>query len=212
LIPALAAAESTNGPARWEKEIHAFELADQSNPPPKRGILFIGSSSIRLWTNVQHDFPKQPVINRGFGGSEIADSVYFMERIVFPCAPKQIVLYAGGNDIHYGKKPEQVFADFQAFVKKAQGGLPDTKITYISIAPNPARWAEVDRVRKANKLISEYIQRETGHPGKLEFVDVFSQMLGEDGLPKVGIYLDDQLHMNANGYQIWVKLLTPFLD
>ena len=148
------AAERPSGSARFENEISAFETADKTNPPPKRAILFIGSSSIRLWKTLPQDFPGHKVINRGFGGSEIADSVYFADRIVFPYEPRMIVLYAGGNDINGGKSPEVVSADFKAFVEKVRAKLPDTRIAYISIAPNPARWSQVERVKAANKLIS----------------------------------------------------------
>src|SRR4029450_11374400 len=106
------AAETVNGPAKWENDIRAFETADKTNPPPKHAILFIGSSSIRLWKTLQQDFSERKVINRGFGGAEIADSVHFVDRIVFPYEPKMVVMYAGGNDINAGKSPEQVFTDF----------------------------------------------------------------------------------------------------
>ena len=208
MIPALAAAESTNGPARWEKEIHAFELADQSNPPPQRGILFIGSSSIRLWKTLASDFPDKQVINRGFGGSEIADSVELAERIVFPYEPRLIVLYAGGNDINAGKSPERVANDFKAFVRKVHERLPQTAIAYISIAGNPARWAQVEKVKAANAMI-EAFARET--PG-LKFINVFPQMLGPDGQPRPEIFSADRLHMNEEGYKLWAKIVRPFLE
>ena len=110
--------------APFEAEIKAFEAGDKTNPPPKEAILFIGSSSIRLWKTMAQDFPRHKVINRGFGGSQIIDSVNYAERIVIPYHPKQIVLYAGGNDINAGKSPEQVFGDFKSFVQKVQAAVP----------------------------------------------------------------------------------------
>ena len=101
---------------RWGKEIRAFEEADKTNPPPRGAILFIGSSTIRCWTNLAQAFPGHQVINRGFGGSHLSDSVAFMDRIVTPYRPKLIFLYAGDNDIAAGKSPEEVLSDFKAFV------------------------------------------------------------------------------------------------
>ncbi len=194
-------------PSKWEKDIAAFEAADKTNPPPKGAILFIGSSSIRMWKSLAKDFPEHKVINRGFGGSEISDSVQFAERIVFPYEPKRIIMYAGGNDINGGKSPERVFADFKAFVEKVRQRLPNTPISYISIAPNPARWAQVEKVKAANALIEEYTQRNP----KLSFINVFPRMLGEDGKPLPDIYLQDRLHMNAKGYAIWTSIIRPLL-
>lgn len=201
-------AAETNSPfARWEKEIAAFEASDKTNPPPKGAIVFVGSSSIRMWKSLASDFPDRAVVNRGFGGSQIIDSVHFADRIVLPYAPRQIVMYAGGNDINAGKTPEQVLADFKVFVAKVQAALPATRIAFISIAPNPARWAQVERVRRLNQLIEDYT-RTNSH---LDFINVFPQMLGPDGQPKPDIFLNDRLHMNERGYALWREIVGGHL-
>ena len=189
-------------------EINAFADADHDNPPPKDAILFVGSSSIRLWKTLAEDFPQHQVINRGFGGSQIIDSVNYADRIVIPHRPKHIVLYAGGNDINAGKSAEEVLADFQAFVRKVREALPHVEISYISIAPNPARWSQAGRVREANRLISTYAR----YDGRVSFIDVFPHMLGRNGLPRPDIFVDDRLHMNAKGYELWTKIVGAHLD
>lgn len=200
------AAEKDNS-IRWEKEIRAFEASDKTNPPPQNANLFIGSSSIRKWTTLAEDFPDYKVINRGFGGSEMSDSVYFFDRIVAPYKPKKIVMYAGGNDIAAGKTPEEVFGAFTNFVAKAHEKLPKTRVAYISIAPNPARWAQVEKVKATNKLIEDFCKTNS----KLAFINIFPAMLGDDGKPKPDIFLKDNLHMNAKGYAIWVPIVREFL-
>jgi lysophospholipase L1-like esterase len=203
--PAFSQEKSKSSP--FESEIKAFEASDRTNPPPQEGILFIGSSSIRLWKTLARDFPGRNVINRGFGGSQIIDSVQFADRVVLPYQPKQIILYAGGNDINAGKTPEEVFADFKAFVGKVQARLPATDIAYVSIAPNPARWAQVEKVKAANRLIEAF----TAMNRKLTFINVFPRMLAEDGQPRPEIYAPDRLHMNAKGYELWVSIIKPYL-
>ena len=193
--------------AKWENEIAAFEAADQKQPPPKGAILFVGSSSIRKWTTLAHDFPQHRVINRGFGGSEIIDSVHFADRIVMPYAPRLIVFYAGGNDIHAGTPPDQVFENFKAFAAKVRSDLPETDLDYISIAGNPARWAEVDKVREVNAKIEAFME---GKP-RLKFINVFPKMMGEDGLPRPENFSPDKLHMNAQGYALWTGIIRPLL-
>jgi lysophospholipase L1-like esterase len=205
LVLAIGAANAQTN--RFDADIAAFEAKDRTNPPPKDAILFIGSSSIRLWKTLERDFPEHKVINRGFGGSEIGDSVRFADRIVVPYRPKLVVMYAGGNDINAGKMPEQVAGDFKAFVEKVRAKLPQTRIAYISIAPNPARWSQVERVKRANELIREF----TKASSNLAFIDVFPHMLGEDGQPRPEIFGDDRLHMNERGYALWTKLVGPAL-
>lgn len=209
LAASLPAQTATNSPKAvpFESEIKAFESADLKSSPPKNGILFIGSSSIRFWSTLAQDFPDKPVFNRGFGGSQISDSVRFAPRIVISCAPRQIVFYAGGNDINAGKTPERVFSDFTNFVAIVHAALPETRIDYISIAPNPARWAQVEKVKAANKAIEEF----TKNNSRLGYIDVFSKMLGADGQPLPDIYRDDKLHMNPKGYELWKGIVGPHL-
>lgn len=193
--------------AKWEKEIAAFEEKDRENPPPKGGIVFVGSSSIRKWVTLAEDFPHHRVLNRGFGGSQIIDSVHFADRIVIPYEPRMIVFYAGGNDIHAHKTPEQVFADFQAFVEKVRAKLPKTEIAFISIAGNPSRWAEVEQVKATNAMVENYIKGKDG----MKFINVFPRMLGTDGLPRPEIFVADRLHMNAEGYKLWTEIVGQYL-
>ena len=208
LAPFILRAEPVADPfAKWEKEISAFEEADREHPPEKGGIVFIGSSSIKKWTTLAADFPHHRVLNRGFGGSQLVDSVHFAERIVIPYAPRMVVLYAGGNDINAGKSATQVFADFRAFVEKVRAALPETEIACISIAGNPKRWAQVETVKEVNAAIANYMK---GQP-RLTFINVFPRMLGDDGLPRPEIFSADDLHMNAEGYRLWRDIVGPYL-
>jgi lysophospholipase L1-like esterase len=204
---ALTAALAQNKTNSFEKDIRAFEASDKTNPPPKHAVLFIGSSSIRMWKTLAQDFPEHRVINRGFGGSQISDSIYFADRIVIPYEPDVIVFYAGGNDINAKKSPETVANDFKTFVAKVRTKLPTTHIAYISIAGNPARWAQVAQVREANRLIREW----TSTQPRLSFIDVFSPMMGDDGTPRPDIFIADRLHMNEKGYVIWKRVVGEHL-
>ena len=114
---------ATHDSAKWEKEIAALEAANRTNPPPAGCIVFVGSSSIKRWTSLAADFPGLPVVNRGFGGSQLADSVNYADRVIVPCAPRQVVIYAGGNDINAGKEPELVYGDFVALATKLRSRL-----------------------------------------------------------------------------------------
>lgn len=190
---------------RWQSAVRAIEERAARHPPPKEPILFIGSSSIVRWKSLADDFPDLPVVNHGFGGSEIFDSLTYVDRLVLPFRPRMIVMYAGSNDIHRRKSPERVAGDFREFVTRVRRALPETRVVYISIAPNPARWSEVEQVKAANQLIRSFAERDS----LLTFVDVFPHMLGDDGLPKPDIFVDDRLHMNEKGYAIWQEVVGP---
>jgi lysophospholipase L1-like esterase len=207
LVPLRAPAQDGPDPSRFEADIRAFEAADLSEPPVRGGIIFTGSSSIRLWTTLKEDFPGLPVVNRGFGGSMLPEVTAFVDRIIVPHKPMLVVVYCGGNDVNAGRSANQVLRDFQALVKAIHGPLPTTRIAYISIAPNPARWAQIETVKAANSAIRQFISTDS----TLDFIDVFPHMLGPDGLPKPDIFQDDRLHMNRKGYEIWTEIVRPHL-
>jgi lysophospholipase L1-like esterase len=191
---------------RWESRIRAFEAQDKKQPPPKEGILFVGSSSIVGW-DLKKCFPGLPAINRGFGGSQVADSVHFAERIVLPYRPRVIVLYAGDNDVAAGKTPQQVLADYRAFVNKVHAALPKTRIVFVAIKPSLRRWHLVGKMREANRLIRAAAAKDP----RLVFVDVDGPMIGADGKPRPELFRKDGLHLNAAGYKLWSDLVRPHL-
>lgn len=195
-------------PARWEAEIAAFEAQDRVSPPPTGGIVFTGSSSIRLWATLATDFPGLPVINRGFGGSQVPEVTAFVDRLITKHRPRQVVIYCGGNDINAGRSAGEVVADTKALVAAIHAKLPETRIAYISVAPNPARWSQIEAVRAVNRGIAAWMSADP----RLTFIDVFTHMLGADGLPRPEIFVDDRLHMNEKGYAIWREVVRPFLD
>ncbi len=192
---------------RYEKTILAFEAADKANPPPQNAVLFTGASNIVGWKTLVEDFPGLAVINRGFGGSHIADCVFYADRIVTVHKPRVVVLRAGGNDINAGKTPEQVAADFKAFVEKVHAKLPATRILYWSMTPSVKRLANWEREEKGNDLIKAYIAAGRN----LVYIDATKTTLGPDGKPRPELFTDG-LHFNREAYRIAAKLIRPYLE
>lgn len=193
----------------WEETIAKFEVSDRRAPVPQGGIVFIGASSIVRW-DLPTYFPElgSRAINRGFGGSLIADSLHFADRIVIPYKPRIVVLYAGDNDVETSITPEQIAASFTAFDKKIHAALPDTKIIFISIKPSLRRFAFMNKISRANALVKTYTQ---SHP-HLDFVDIVPQMLDGGGRPRAEFLVADGLHMTAEGYKVWTAALRPHLN
>ena len=200
-------AEATHNFDRWEKEIAAFEQADRTNPPPKGGWVFIGSSTVRLWKSLPTDLPGQAVLNRGFGGSEIVDSTHFADRVIFPYEPVRVFLRAGGNDINAGKSAEQVFADFQDFVAKVHQALPKTEIIFISLSPSISRWSQAGKEKALNTMVAEYTKKVSG----VRYLETYDIPLGTDGQPRPELFLADKLHFNTEGYKLLAKRVNEFL-
>jgi lysophospholipase L1-like esterase len=204
LVPTITHARQTE---RWDKELAAFAAADKASPPPGGEIVFVGSSSIARW-DVARSFPDLKIINRGISGSELADAVRLIDRLVLAYAPRLVVVYAGDNDIADGHTSEEVEIQFERFVSRIHTTLPQTRIVYISIKPSLLRWAMVERMRAANALIRAYCE----HDDRVAYVDVDDAMLGWDEKPRPELFIADGLHLTADGYQIWTFLVRPFLN
>ena len=201
LSPAQAA------PDYWLKEIDQLTANDATMPPPSGAVLFVGSSSIRLWKTLAQDFPDFAVINRGFGGSELADSVFYADRIVLPYRPRAVVLFAGTNDIWSGKSPEQVAAAFKTFRTKLHAALPEAKLCFLAINFSPSRLRVQEAMRTANRLIAD----DCATDPRCTFVDVCTPMLDAAGQPQPVYFQEDQLHLKPSGYAIWTRVLAPHL-
>ncbi|MDB5294661.1 MAG: hypothetical protein JWO31_644 [Phycisphaerales bacterium] len=190
---------------KFEKDIAAFEAADRKAPPAPGGVLFYGSSSVRLWKTLTDDYAGYPVLNRGFGGSMAADAVLYVERVVVPARPSTIVFYEGDNDLNAGRKPEQILADYQTFAKLVHAKLPDTKILYVSIKPSPKRLDQLPLQRKMNEMTAAWIAKLKDQ--RLAFADVFTPMLDANGRPRGELFGPDMLHMNRDGYKLWTSVI-----
>ncbi len=191
----------------WEKQMATFADDDAKKPFPTGETVFVGSSSIRMW-KLPDSFGERKVLNRGFGGSQIVDSVTYLDTLVIKHKPKTVVLYAGDNDLASGKSVEKVVDDFKAFVSKLQAALPETKIIYIGIKPSISRWKMVDKVRAANREIQSF----AGSSKNVVFIDIDKPMLGASGEPNPELFLKDGLHMTPAGYKVWTSLLMPHLE
>jgi lysophospholipase L1-like esterase len=193
-------------PDRWAEEMRAFEADDRQNPFPREGIVFVGSSSIRLW-DLKASFPDVPTLNRGFGGSHLADVSHYLDLLVCRHRPALIVVYAGDNDIHSGLTPEQVAEDFQRLSDQLRQCAPQCKLLYISIKPSVARWDEYPKMRQANEQIDRICRSQEGR----KLVDLSGVMLGTDGRPRPDLFQDDGLHLNDAGYARWTEILKPLV-
>lgn len=193
----------------FEAEIRAFERLDSIEKPAKGQILLYGSSTMRLWKTYQADLNGYAVVNRGFGGSQMSDAVYYFDRVVLPLAPSWILLYEGDNDISNGRKtPEQVLEDFRQFIALVEQKLPDTKVAIFTLRPSIAREHLMPQQRKLNRMFKKHCRK---HRKNAFFVDAYKLLLGSDGRPNPE-YLDaDTLHLNAKGYALWAQITRDFL-
>ncbi|MFJ1490775.1 GDSL-type esterase/lipase family protein [Capnocytophaga canis] len=191
----------------WRETIRSFEKEDQRKPPRSSPILFIGSSSITNWKNLHIYFPDKNVLNRGFGGSELRDVIFYFNRIVTPYRPSQIVLYEGDNDITFGQTAEQFLDDIKTFVRLVEIHLPGTPIIILSIKKSKARSHFSIEFDKANALLYQFAQTKR----IVQFVDVAQILFDENGNIKDDCFESDNLHINTRGYWLWTDILKNYL-
>ncbi|MBK7172458.1 MAG: G-D-S-L family lipolytic protein [Bacteroidales bacterium] len=193
----------------YAADILQFRQSDSLIPPPANPILFIGSSSFTMWKDVNDYFPDKPIINRAYGGSCLTDLIRDYPITVLPYKPKQIVIYCGENDFAREDTllPEDILERFSRLFSILRINLPETKITFVSMKPSPSRWHLREKYLEGNRLIRKYIRKQDN----ADYIDVWSKMLNDKKEPKPEIFLEDQLHMNPQGYLIWKKAIYRHL-
>lgn len=194
-------------PLRFEEEINRFVEYDSKNSFPEDAILFVGSSSIRMWKTAEA-FPHIPVINRGFGGSHFSDLMYYYEELVLPYDPSVVVLYEGDNDVASGKSRDQVFEDYLEFTDRLTSDFPDARLVFVPIKPSSSRWELWPQMKEANQRIKKHMSEND----QFYYVDLASSLLGSDGTPDDSLFLDDLLHLNEDGYAKWNAAIRPTLE
>ncbi len=192
---------------RFESQMLAYEAADRAAAPPQGAILLAGDSQFFRWKTLHEDLPGYTIVNRGIDSFQTSDLLHYTDRLVLPHKPRMIILHVGGNDVHNGKSPERLLADFQAFVAKVHAVLPGVPIAFSSITPGPGRWDEADRRKAANRIIKDYIATQPG----LSFIDLWDAMLTADGKPREDIWVEDRVHPNHAGYQLRGRIMRPLL-
>jgi lysophospholipase L1-like esterase len=190
-------------------EIKAFQKADSISMPASNAILFAGSSSFRLWKNIQEDFVGFPIVNRGFGGSSLPDMIRYTEEILFPYQPKQVIIYCGENDFAANPKlpSDSVIERFKTIFSMIRKRLPKAYIGFVSMKPSPSRWKMKDQMLEANAGIQGFLRKQR----RTDYIDIWTPMLASNGEPQPDLFLGDNLHMNAKGYAIWKKAIGPVL-
>lgn len=194
--------------APFYQEIEKYKKQDSLQNELDRPVLFIGSSSLRFWKDLEQTFKEYKVLNRGFGGSSLTDAIYYADDIIYPYHPKQIFIYSGENDIASGASPEITFDRFKILFNLLRKKIPEVPIIFISIKPSISRQNLMPQFKKANQLIHDFLKTKPA----TDYVDVFTVMLNESDSPMNDIFLADKLHMNQKGYDIWIKALKPYLD
>jgi lysophospholipase L1-like esterase len=193
---------------RFASEIDAFDAADRANPPAPGGIVFVGSSTIRLWSSLASDFAGLPVINRGFGGSTFPEALHYLQRTVVRYHPGTVVVYEGDNDLAGGRTPQQIADDYRAFVRGVRDSLPNARIVFLAIKPSPSRWKLEPQRQEANRLVRAIVAADP----RQAYVDVGTPMLDpSSGHPRPALYRADSLHMTPAGYAIWRATVAPVL-
>ncbi len=194
-------------PLRWEETIQKYEKKDSINPSKEGANLFVGSSSIAIWQDMDEYFPDYYVLNRGFGGSHYSDLIHYADRIIYPYHPTKVFIYEGDNDIAAGEDIKAIFEEAKQLREMISQNLPGVPVAIISPKPAVARWEFRKQYRKLNKMLEKYADKTPD----TEFIDVWTPALDENGEVFTNIFLDDNLHMNAEGYKIWQKEIEPYL-
>jgi lysophospholipase L1-like esterase len=196
-------------PTRFAEEIKAFDEEDRSAMPPAGAIVITGSSSVRRWhPTIKEDLAGLTIIPRGFGGSTMEDQLYWIDRLAIAYKPRAVVVYQGDNDTgRYQVPPARIVEQFKSIVAKIHAAQPGTRIYAVSVKPSVSRWAQWPQAVATNKLLEALCATNP----LLTYIDVATPMLLPDGSVMTDIFVEDDLHLNPKGYEIWSAAIREVL-
>jgi lysophospholipase L1-like esterase len=192
----------------FEDEVNSLVVKYNNTPWEKGGVVFTGSSSIKLWNTLEKDFPKANIINTGFGGSQTHELILYLDELVISFEPKKVFIYVGENDINSGKSVRQIINEYGVIMERVSASNPEVAFYFIGVKPSPSRWdkkAQMEALNNEIKVLSKSKHRVT-------YIDVWTKMLDKEGNPNENLFIADRLHMNGKGYKIWKKAVKPYLD
>ena len=192
-------------PTRFKSEIEKINKIRFDNSQER--IVFTGSSSIRFWLDVQERYPTHQVIQTGFGGSEMSDLLHYLDETVLRFKPSQVFVYEGDNDVNAKRSTTEIMDNTKKVVQQIQQKLPDCEIVLISAKPSIARWSLKSQYDAINKAFKAYAAEEA----KISYANVWDIMLAENGEVRKDIFIQDGLHMNKEGYDLWDKIIQPMV-
>lgn len=200
---------SSDDPAVWEQDIQSFIADTERGDLPENPIVFVGSSSFKLWASMREDMAPLPVVNRGFGGSRLVDIEHWAEKLVNINSPGAVVVFCGTNDIRPDSvaEPAVLLKTYQAFIKRIRVSTPDLPVYFVGITPSPRRWSVWQVAQQTNDLIRQW----SASQRHLYFIDTGADLLGNDGTPDPENYIFDGLHLSEKGYEIWTSIIKPRL-
>lgn len=194
---------------KWKEEVDRLKLIEHKEKSDAKGLIVLtGSSSARLWKNAQATFPKFDLINNGFGGSQMFELLYFLDDLVIQYKPDIVLIYEGDNDISAGKTTSEIMASTMQVVHKLKEELAEVQIYLISPKPSLSRWELAMKYIDLNKNLESFCNETE----KVSFIDVWTPMLNEKGSPIEDIFVEDGLHMNEKGYEIWKNTIGPVIN
>jgi lysophospholipase L1-like esterase len=193
-------------PERFKKEVDEAVALNQT-VDRKNLIVFTGSSSIRMWNDLKQAFPEHNIINLGFGGSEMLDLLYYVDKLIIDFKPKQVFIYEGDNDVSKGRSAEEIISAAEKVLLRIREQLPDTEVVFISPKPSVSRWHLKEKYEEVNSKLKAWTETKT----KVRYADVWTPMLDDNGQVMKDLFIADNLHMNKKGYQIWTEVLANYL-
>ena len=200
---------------QFEEEVSLLESLDFEEKAGEKDVLFIGSSSIRLWDNIQVDMYPYSSVKRGYGGAHFYDLVHFSERLVKNHSPKAILIFVanditGSNDFTNlvgDLSPHEVKRLFRYNYKLIRCIHKQTPIFLIETTPTPKRWKVWNKILQANKKLERFCKQVPN----LYFISTRDKFIGADGLPIQSLFLNDELHLNVDGYKLWSSVIKSKL-
>ncbi len=179
-----------------------------------QNVVLLGDS-ITEGFDIEKYLPGRRILNRGIGSDVIGNDlpsndkrgvIKRLDSSVFNCAPTDVFILIGINDLGQGHTPETVESGYREMLSRIRKHRPELNLYIQSVLPCRDRFAKhnaniLDVNRRLQKLATEF---------DAKYIDLHSSLTDGDGMLKQE-YTNDGLHLTEPGYHVWKVILAEEL-
>lgn len=212
LVANAVAASIQSVPRTYTDHYYRRFLQFMDEPPvTSQDIVMLGNSLTENGGDWGRRLGWKHVVNRGIIGDEVM-GVYDRLHQILPGHPQKLFLLIGINDVSHGLTADSIAGLIDHTVERIRRESPQTRLYLQSLLPINESFGRYRLLTGKTDLVPQINARlrELARERQIDFIDLFPLFTEPNTSVLRKELTTDGLHLNEDGYRIWVKALKKY--